>query len=93
MTTPTTTLPTATAPDRRFELYWALSGSTVLIGRNVRHVLRSPEQLMLMLFLPIVLLLMFRYLFGGAIQVGSTTYGLDRGHGRGGFPDRVPPTG
>lgn len=58
----------------RSELYWALSDSAVLIGRNVRHVLRSPEQLMLMLFLPIVLLLMFRYLFGGAIQVGSTTY-------------------
>ena len=29
---------------------------------------------MLMLFLPIVLLLMFRYLFGGAIDVGATTY-------------------
>ncbi|SFA74287.1 ABC-2 type transport system permease protein [Amycolatopsis marina] len=68
------TTTTASQGHERSELHWALSDSAVLIGRNVRHVLRSPEQLMLMLFLPIVLLLMFRYVFGGAVDVGSTTY-------------------
>jgi hypothetical protein len=47
----TTTAPKGTARPRS-DLFWALSDSIVLIGRNVRHVLRSPEQLMLMLFLP-----------------------------------------
>lgn len=64
----------ATLGEQRSGLYWALNDSRVLIGRNLRHIARSPEQMMLMLFLPIMLLLMFRYLFGGAIDVGATTY-------------------
>jgi ABC-2 type transport system permease protein len=55
-------------------LYWAFSDARVLAGRNLRHIARSPEQMMLMLFLPIAMLLVFRYLFGGAIDVGDTAY-------------------
>ncbi|RBM12583.1 multidrug ABC transporter permease [Prauserella sp. PE36] len=54
--------------------YWALNDSRALIGRCLRHIARSPEQLMLMFFLPIMLLLMFRYLFGGAISTGGVSY-------------------
>lgn len=53
---------------------WAFADARVLTGRSMRHILRNPEQLMLMVFLPVVLLTMFRYLFGGAIDVGATTY-------------------
>ncbi|MEU3269803.1 ABC transporter permease [Saccharomonospora sp. NPDC006951] len=52
----------------------AAGNARVLIARSLRHILRSPEQLMLMLFLPIMMLLMFRYLFGGAINTGDVTY-------------------
>lgn len=68
MTTPQATGSPAT------RLRWAATDAWVLIGRTLRHIARSPEQLMLMLFLPLALLLMFRYLFGGAIAVGATTY-------------------
>lgn len=56
------------------EAYWVYVNALALIGRSLRHIGRSPEQLMIMLFLPAMLLLMFRYLFGGAIDVGDTTY-------------------
>lgn len=62
------------AEPTRSELYWVYANSLALIGRSLRHIGRSPEQLMLMLFLPAMLLLMFRYLFGGAIDVGAGTY-------------------
>ncbi|MFC4003537.1 ABC transporter permease [Prauserella oleivorans] len=58
----------------RSELAAALAEARALSGRCLRHVARSPEQLMLMLFLPVMLLLLFRYLFGGAIQTGGTAY-------------------
>ncbi|NIJ12364.1 ABC-2 type transport system permease protein [Saccharomonospora amisosensis] len=53
---------------------WALRDAWVLSGRGLRRISRSPEELMLMLFLPTTLLLMFRYLFGGAIDTGDVTY-------------------
>lgn len=69
----TMTLPPA-AGARRAEWYWAFGDARVLVGRSLRHIVRSPEQLMLMLFLPVTLLLMFRYLFGGAINTGDVSY-------------------
>ncbi|MBK1782771.1 ABC transporter permease [Prauserella cavernicola] len=65
---------TVPADVRRSSLYWAVNDSRVLIGRCLRHIARSPEQLVLMLFLPVMLLVMFRYLFGGAIDTGDVTY-------------------
>lgn len=55
-------------------VFWAFSDARVLAVRTLRHIARSPEQLMVMLFLPLMLLLMFRYLFGGAIDTGDVTY-------------------
>ncbi|SED06222.1 ABC-2 type transport system permease protein [Amycolatopsis tolypomycina] len=51
----------------------ALSDCRVLIGRNVKHILRNTEMLFQAVSLPIVLLLLFRFMFGGAI---STSGGL-----------------
>ncbi|SFP73621.1 ABC-2 type transport system permease protein [Amycolatopsis arida] len=59
---------------RRPEPYWLLSDALAMTGRTFRHLARSPEQLMLTLFLPVALLLMFRYLFGGAIDTGDVSY-------------------
>lgn len=45
----------------------ALRSSSVFIGRSLRHSLRDGEGLMMAIALPVLLLLMFTYVFGGAI--------------------------
>lgn len=52
----------------------ALSDCGVLIGRNLRHILRNTDQVIQAVALPVVLLLLFRYLFGGAINTGDVVY-------------------
>jgi ABC-2 type transport system permease protein len=54
--------------------YRAMVDSLVLSGRTVRHILRNPEQAIVVVLLPAVLLLLFRYMFGGAISVGEGSY-------------------
>ncbi|WP_207922891.1 ABC transporter permease [Micromonospora sp. KC606] len=60
---------TRLAPLRLPAFVLALSDCLTLIGRNLRHIIRVPEQMIQMVSLPIILLLMFRYLLGGAIKV------------------------
>ena len=65
----------STSPQPRHKsLYWALSDSFVLIQRSLRHIVRNLEQLLLVIILPINILLLFRYVFGGAMNTGSTPY-------------------
>lgn len=42
--------------------------SSVFIGRGLRHSLRNAEALIMAIALPIMLMLMFTYIFGGAID-------------------------
>ncbi|WP_027086955.1 ABC transporter permease [Cohnella panacarvi] len=42
--------------------------NAVFIGRSIRHSLRNVEALMMAIILPIMLMLMFTYVFGGAID-------------------------
>jgi ABC-2 type transport system permease protein len=49
-------------------LYWAASDSLTLIGRNVRHTMRSIDALVTAVALPVMILLLFTYVFGGAIE-------------------------
>ncbi|MEU6641502.1 ABC transporter permease [Saccharomonospora sp. NPDC046836] len=74
MTTTTTPVSVTTPVTRGAPLSWALTDARVLIGRSLRHITRSPEQMMVMLFLPVMQLLIFRYLFGGAVATGDVTY-------------------
>ena len=55
-------------------LYWALSDSFVLIGRSFRHIFRNMDQLLGLFLQPIMFMLLFRYVFGGAIDTGGTSY-------------------
>lgn len=48
-----------------------LRNGTVMIGRSLRLTRRNPEALLSALFLPVMLMLLFVYLFGGAIQTGT----------------------
>jgi ABC-2 type transport system permease protein len=49
-------------------IYWAASDSLTLIGRNVRHSLRSIDAMTTAVALPVMILLLFTYVFGGAIN-------------------------
>ncbi len=48
--------------------------TTVLLKRSLRHILRSPDTIITTAITPIAMLLLFVYVFGGAINVGGATY-------------------
>ena len=49
-------------------LTYAASDSAAMIGRSVKHTVRNLESLLMSVVLPVVLMLMFVYVFGGAID-------------------------
>ncbi|MDE3722733.1 ABC transporter permease [Nocardiopsis sp. N85] len=51
-----------------------LSDTTTLLGRSLRHVSRSPDTIVTTAVMPIAMMLMFVYVFGGAIDTGSESY-------------------
>ncbi|MFI7552873.1 ABC transporter permease [Micromonospora sediminimaris] len=51
-----------------------LGDTAVLLGRSLRHISRSPDTIITTAIMPIALLLMFVYVFGGAIETGSDSY-------------------
>ena len=53
---------------------YVVSDTTVLLKRSLRHVLRSPDTIITTAVTPIAMLLLFVYVFGGAIDVGSDPY-------------------
>ncbi|MFI6393388.1 ABC transporter permease [Nonomuraea sp. NPDC050547] len=48
--------------------------TTVLLGRSLRHITRSPDTIVTTAIMPIAMMLMFVYVFGGAIKTGSDSY-------------------
>jgi ABC transporter DrrB family efflux protein len=63
------------APPRGSRLRWALSDSVAMTGRNVRRLMRAPDQVVFTLLSPIMFTLLFRYVFGGAISgLGDLNY-------------------
>lgn len=61
-------------PQKHSSLYFALSDTFVLIGRSLKHIIKNPDQLLGLTIQPIMFMLLFRYVFGGAIDTGGTTY-------------------
>lgn len=55
-------------------LYWALSDTWVLIKRSLEHIFKNMDQLLGLTIQPIMFLLLFRYVFGGAIETGGVDY-------------------
>lgn len=53
-------------------IYWGISDSLVLIGRSLRHTTRTLDNLLLSVALPVMVLLLFVYVFGGAIDTRAT---------------------
>ena len=48
--------------------------TAVLTGRSLRHILRSPDTIITTVVTPIALMLLFVYVFGGAISTGTASY-------------------
>src|SRR6266849_4653771 len=51
-----------------------LGDTAVLLGRSMRHVTRSLDTIITVSIMPIALMLLFVYVFGGAIHAGSGHY-------------------
>ncbi|NUU24261.1 MAG: ABC transporter permease, partial [Streptomycetaceae bacterium] len=51
-----------------------LGDTAVLTGRTLRHVTRSMDTIITTVITPIAMMLMFVYVFGGAIDTGSDSY-------------------
>ena len=61
-------------PRRGGKLYWALADGWVLAKRNLVQIPRIPELLVFATIQPVMFVLLFRYVFGGAIDVGGESY-------------------
>jgi len=57
----------ATSPHRP-ELWWTVQNAAVVTGRNMRHFLRQPQLLVFSTIQPIMFVLLFVYVFSGAIE-------------------------
>ncbi|KWV33048.1 ABC transporter permease [Micromonospora rifamycinica] len=51
-----------------------LGDTAALLGRSLRHISRSPDTIITTSIMPIAFLLLFVYVFGGAIETGSDRY-------------------
>ncbi|MDR1185701.1 MAG: ABC transporter permease [Coriobacteriales bacterium] len=52
----------------------ALRDTGVLFGRLMRHILRSPDTIITVAIMPIMIMLLFVYVLGGAVQTGADSY-------------------
>ncbi|HEY1699025.1 MAG TPA: ABC transporter permease [Trebonia sp.] len=48
--------------------------TAVMLKRSLRHILRSPDTIITTAIMPIAFMLLFRYVFGGAIKTGAGNY-------------------
>lgn len=61
-------------PEHHSKLYWAFGDSLTMIRRNMTHIVNNMDQLLSVALQPIMFMLLFRYVFGGAINTGGTSY-------------------
>jgi len=50
------------------------SDTGVMLGRSLRHIIRSPDTIITTAIMPIAMMLLFVYVLGGAIKHGSGSY-------------------
>jgi len=61
-------------PVARPRLYWTFADALVMAKRNLIQIPRIPEELIFATIQPIMFVLLFRYVFGGSINVSGTSY-------------------
>jgi ABC-2 type transport system permease protein len=52
----------------------AIGDASVLLGRSLRHIMRSPDTIITTTIMPIGFMLLFVYVLGGAIKAGPGSY-------------------
>jgi ABC-2 type transport system permease protein len=72
--TTTLTLPSGHAPVARSGAAHLLADSLVFARRNIEHIRQIPEKLLDVTMQPIMFVLLFSYVFGGAISITGGTY-------------------
>jgi ABC-2 type transport system permease protein len=65
-------VPHASHPTSGLRGWW--SDSLVFAGRNIEHIRQIPEKLLDVTLQPLMFVLLFAYVFGGAINVGGGSY-------------------
>lgn len=61
-------------PQTRPAAYWVIADALVLARRHLIQIPRIPEELIFATIQPVMFVLLFRYVFGGAIAISGTTY-------------------
>ena len=61
-------------------LAYAATDSATMLRRNLRHALRYPSMTISTVALPVVFLLLFNYVLGGALGAGIRGVAADGGH-------------
>jgi ABC transporter DrrB family efflux protein len=75
MTTITTDAPAAdTQVSNRLPRGAALNDASVIAGRNIKHLLRTPQLLVFSVVQTVMFLLLFVYVFGGSIKIPGLSY-------------------
>src|SRR5256886_11754859 len=64
----------ALTPQARPRLYWTIADALVLAKRHLIQIPRIPEELIFATIQPIMFVLLFRYVFGGAIAIPGNSY-------------------
>jgi ABC-2 type transport system permease protein/oleandomycin transport system permease protein len=65
---------TAAAPERHSQAVWAVKDSMAVARRNIIAMVRTPQILVFSTIQPVLFVLMFRYVFGGAIHIPGVRY-------------------
>ena len=60
--------------EKHSKVFWTLSDSWTLTKRSVKHITRNLDQLFSVALFPMMFFLLFRYVFGGAIDTGNMSY-------------------
>ena len=71
---PTRTPSSAPAPESNSPMRYLLSDALVFAGRNLAHIKELPERLIDVTIQPIMFVLLFAYVFGGAIAIQGGSY-------------------
>jgi len=75
VSTRTIASPAADASDvQGSSLRWTVSDTFEMVKRNLRHIPRSPELLLDVTIQPVIFVVLFVYVFGGAIQTPGMSY-------------------
>ena len=55
-------------------LHWGIHDSWILIVRSLKHIFKNPDQLLGLTIQPVMFMLLFGYVFGGAIETVGVSY-------------------